>query len=563
LDKTKIVVIGLDGATLDLIKPWLEKSKLPNLARLARNGVYGNLITEFPPTTPVAWASFITGKNPGKHGIFDFGVRIKKDYKWVIANRNLIHGNSLWKILSLNGKKVGIIGVPMTYPPEKVNGFIIPGFLTPSHKILTYPSDLVEDLEKHIDNFSSMFEYPKYIEGAEDSFLRKWYHIMEIKAQTTFYLLDNYDCDFFMTYFLIIDQIQHFFWKYIDPQHPAFDLKKAEKYGNEVFKVYQRVDKLIGEILTKINGENVITIVMSDHGFGPVYKDVFINWYLEKLGFLKLKSDYDRKGNLINRCLLKVGLTQEKFVNFLKKSGLSKLVEIMPYNIAVKFYWGLPCSRPSLHDIDYSRTKAFSAGYCGQIFINFSQNESYKLLHSKETYEKFRVYLIDTLYKLKDPETNERIVDKVFKREELYRGSQVKYAADLLFTMKNMTYITRGTFEFSTDKALVGKPSNMESGWHRMNGILFIKGDYIKKGKTIENAKIVDIAPTILHIMGIPIPSDMDGKVLKDIFHPASELAKKEVSYQASYEEEETKYPFSFEEEKAIIKKLKNLGYIG
>lgn len=560
--KTKVFVIGLDGATFDVIMPWMKAGSLPNLAGLASNGISGELITAFPPLTPVAWASFMTGKNPGKHGIFDFGLNIEGSHQRTIVSRELIDGDSLWKILSQSGKTVGIIGIPLTYPPEKINGFIIPGFLSPSYMVSTHPPNLVKDLEREIDGFSRMYEYPKYLDGAEHSFLKKWHSITEATAQTTFYLMDRYNCDFFMTYFLITDQIQHFFWKYMDSQHPAYDEQKAKKYGNAVLEAYRQVDSIIGKILRKVDDKNTTVIVMSDHGFGLVYRDVFINQYLEKLGFLKLIRK--EKHGFTRRLISRAGLTQERFLDLLERSGASKLIGAIPYNFALKFYWGLPTSRQGLEDIDYSQTKAFSAGYVGQIFINFKRNESEQVIECEEKYEEFRDHLIKRLYELTDPETNERIVDKVFKREEMYQGPKVKYAADLLFTMKNMTYITRGSYEFSATGSLTGPPSNMESGWHRMNGLLIIRGSNIKRGETIVNAKIMDLAPTILHIMDVPIPQDMDGKVIKKIFKQKSEHVEKEIKYRVSIRRKEKKQVFlSKEEEDAIKERLKALGYLG
>jgi predicted AlkP superfamily phosphohydrolase/phosphomutase len=129
----KVIVIGLDGATLDLILPWVQKGLLPNFQRIIKKGIWGHLTSTIPPFTAPAWTSFMTGKNPGKHGIYDFMVREPGTYTSSSVNASFCDADSLWRIIGSEGKKVGVINVPMTYPPEEVNGFLISGMLTPSN----------------------------------------------------------------------------------------------------------------------------------------------------------------------------------------------------------------------------------------------------------------------------------------------------------------------------------------------------------------------------------------------------------------------------------------------
>lgn len=557
----KIFVVGLDGATFTVLDSWMKTGKLPNLARLTKDGTHGELESTFPPVTPVAWASFITGKNPGKHGIFDFQVRESDSYAVLVASRRLMEGESLWKLLSREGFKVGVIGVPMTYPPEKVNGFLIPGILTPMSRLSTYPPELLDELEREIPDFLQMFEHPKYIEGGEDVFLRKWHHISEIRSETTHYLMGKYKWDFFMLYFLITDQVQHFFWKYMDSQHPAYDPQKARKYGNAILEAYQKVDEIIGKILKKISDDTVV-IIMSDHGFGPVYKDVFINHYLEKLGLLKFDDRSKQSVNRYQWLMHKLGLTQERFIDLFSKLGLARLMEIVPYNMSVRFFWGLPTFRHGLCDIDYHRTKAYSKGYVGQIFINVKGRDPEGTVNPGEEYEELSDYLTKKLYELEDPQTGERIIDEIFRREDLYKGPHVNKAADLTFVMRNFTYITRGAYEFNAQKQLMTSPNNLESAWHRMNGVLIIAGSQIKSKAKVRRARIVDLAPTILHMMECSVPLDIDGRVIKEIFEPKSDIAKREVRYQRPAEKTKERYPWSKEEEEEIKERLRKLGYL-
>jgi len=519
--KVKVLVVCIDGASFDIIKTLIKKEKLPNFTELIKNGVSGNLRSVFPPCSPVACASFITGKNPGKHGIFDFEMFPEGSYKRVEVNSNFLEGDTLWKILSKNGKRIVIINIPMTYPPEKVNGVIIPGE-TPFGVIQTYPRSILGEIRSKIPDYVHPSEKAiNLVEGKEDYFLKNWYYVTNKNVEASIYLLEKTEWDFFAVYFEIVDQIQHFFWKYMDKQHP--DYIKANKYSNVIFRCYEKMDSIIGHIFKKVD-QRTIRIIMSDHGAGPLNKYVFINHWLKKLKLLNLKEETKSKKFEIRRWLAQVGLIQE---NLLKLSELTKplrILRILPANMIVRLYHSLPASRPTLSEIDYSITKAFAAGNCGYIYLNRKKRFPGGIVNSGGEYEELRRYISKRLYELKDPETGKKIVDKVFKKEEIYWGPYVDLAADLFFIMNDMTYVTRAGFEFNTRDCLTAKSSFMESAWHRMNGMFMMAGENLKVGATINNAQITDLAPTILYIMGIPIPSDMDGRVLKDIFkHRPSE----------------------------------------
>ena len=126
---SRFLVIGIDGGTFDLIRPWAEAGDLPNLARLMAEGVHGPLESTLPPVTAPAWSTFATGKNPGKHGVFDFILPMGGRYD--LVNATSIHAPTLWQIISEAGLKCGVMNVPVTYPPAPINGFVIGGMLSP------------------------------------------------------------------------------------------------------------------------------------------------------------------------------------------------------------------------------------------------------------------------------------------------------------------------------------------------------------------------------------------------------------------------------------------------
>jgi predicted AlkP superfamily phosphohydrolase/phosphomutase len=213
----------------------------------------------------------------------------------------------------------------------------------------------------------------------------------------------------------------------------------------------------------------------------------------------------------------------------------------------------------SFLDIDWSKTKAYSFGVWAPIYINLEGREPEGVIKPGKEYENLRDFLVDELYKLKDPETNEKIVNKVYKREELYTGPYADGAPDIMFMPKD-TYTAFGDFEFLSSSIV--SPSYW-SGAHRMNGIIVMNGPCVKEGVTIENAQLIDVAPTILYLIDLPIPSDMDGKVLTEAIKP-SYLVLNPVRY----EDAETgimpiEFKMTREEEQIVKERLRRLGYIG
>lgn len=557
---TSVLVIGLDGASFALIRPWMEEGKLPTFSMLSKNGVSGTLTSVFPPASPVAWTSFSTGKNPGKHGVMDFEMRQNADYTRTVVTGNHIDGKTLWVLLSESGKRVGVAYVPFgTYPLEEVNGFMIPGVFSPQNAP-TYPSSLKEELINEIDDFEmTMKPYP-YVPGMEEDYLRKITKATEKVAEVTLYLIEKYPWDLFMTTFFYGDSIQHYFWKYVDSQHPAYNSEEGRKYENSILEYYQKVDDIIKVILSKI-GKHTVVILMSDHGVGAVFRYVYINHWLRKIGLLKLKRE-SRNRSL--RRYLSRQLTRQGIFDVVEKTKLSRiLLKIVPSVFLTKEYESLLLgSRLTLSDVDWTQTKAYSAGWLGQIFINLKGRESSGIVKPGKEYNELREHLISKLYELKDPRIDERIVDKVFKREEIYWGPLISQAADLFFVMKNMKYVTyRHGFEFGPDLNSLTEPAIGQSATHRMDGILIISGPYIKRG-ILEDANIMDIAPTILHIMHVSIPSDMDGRVLKEIFKPRSDFARRDIKYTEPSVQRPKRKVFTKEEEKELEERLKALGYI-
>lgn len=562
---SNLFVIGLDGATFELIKPWAEEGELPNLSKIMREGVYGELESTIPTNSAPAWTSFVTGTNPGKHGIFHFNS-LGYQTKEYLMNRKSRRCKAIWNILSEKGKKVGIINVPLTYPPEEVNGFMIAGMDTPSREnTFTYPEGLYQEIKEAVGDYQ--IEAPladlARIRNNKDRrrFIKAVMNTLELRLTATKYLMDKYDWDFFFVVFMAADRIQHRFWKFMDKTHPHHSPIEAKKYGGVIFNIYKRLDGVVGELSDKLD-KNTILLIVSDHGFGPApVKYINLNKWLASKGLLTFKDN----------------LHKVKWLD-LSPFILHKLQLYMPlklrHYLRVKF-------RPlvnklqlasRLHNVDWSSTKAYADQHVevySPIWINLKGREPEGIV-SPDEYEDLRNHIIAWLRKLRDPDTREKMIERVYKREELFSGPNSYKGPDILVEWKNDAYKTRLSFGSIRDssKDFIGLISPQEtsqtiSGEHKRNGIFMIKGRYIKKGRQIIGARIVDLLPTILYCMDLPISQDIDGNVLVKAFKEDYINQRRIV-----YSRESTLWPkpdadiFSQEESERIRDRLRGLGYL-
>jgi predicted AlkP superfamily phosphohydrolase/phosphomutase len=463
----------------------------------------------------------------------------------------------IWTILSEKGKKVGIVNVPLTYPPKSVNGFMITGMMTPPKSDnFTYPPLLKEEVEKVVGG-STLDPLLTSLER-EDVFINEVFDSTEKMAKISILLTEKHESDLFMVVFNGTDYIQHRFWKYIDPKHPEYEAEKSAKYRKMFLQFYQKIDEILGNFL-KMADERTTLIVMSDHGFGPLHKYIHVNSWLMQMDLLKLRK---RPKTRLKRFLYKIGINPEKILNALFSIHLVNIriktnrTDEKLQNISNKFFL-------SFSDVDWHKTKAYSIG-SGSIYINLKGREPSGTVSPGQEYESLREQISTRLYGLKDPETGEFVIEKVCKKEEIYNGPHIDTLPDIVFIPKP-GYTTFEEHEFAA-KSVITQAKTL-SGTHRLNGILLMRGGGIKKSATLQDASIMDLAPTILYLLGLPIPTDMDGRVLEEAL-TSSYLRLNPIRY-----EEEAKDSTRFllkkrdevyedEDEEKIKSRLRALGYI-
>lgn len=507
-----VIVIGLDGATWKVLKPLCDQDKLPNIKRLMTKGIFGELESTFPPVTGPAWLSMATGKNPGNTGISDFLNRTGEQYSHGAINSSKFKENkAYWDYLDKKGVKINIVNYPMLYPPYKINGVMISGIGAPTEKNIVYPSSFRQELNKIANNYqvSLLWDTPKY-KNDLDLFLRDLDKLLQKRIRLNEYLLQK-EWDLMVTIFSVSDYLQHVMWKYWENQLLSPELTL------EFIQTWQRIDEGVGKLCSLLPSNTNILIV-SDHGFGPLRGNFLINKWLAQHGFLIKKTDI--RAGLKARFQNK--LIESQFggvMQALLKKRSPKIYNFFRHKVAPGF--AIP---PPLNQINISQTKAFASGYTssahGGIYVQNCDGVEYEATKER---------IINGLREFGDLHG---VKIDCYKREEIYWGAKVNLAPDILFKVNDHECNIQTT---KLDGQTLQKraPFANKSGSHRKEGVFIAYGPDIKDGSEILGAKIYDIAPTILHMFDLPVPDDMDGRVLKEIFKEGSEPAQREVRYQA------------------------------
>lgn len=555
---TKVLVVGLDGATPDLVERWVAENKLPFLKQMMQKGVYGKLKSTYPPISPAAWTTFATGYNPGKHGTYDFRDYDPRRYSCfadTIVDSNAFAGKSIWDLVGASGQKVGVITVPVTYPAWKVNGFMVSGYPTPdAAKSFAYPAEF----GKHIPPLTEDSTFFK--SASQSEVLKELIRITHLRTDVSIEELKKDDFGLFIMVIGATDRAHHDWWKFIDPEHPAYDEKEAALYGNYILDVYQAADACVGKFLEIVDDDTTV-IVMSDHGgmAHPKYHLNTNNW-LKTLDLLHptQKATQSKKG-------MKAAFKQFYRAKIRRLPYLEKIYRKLPQRLKTMATNLDSQNMMNLDLVNWKQTRAYRFPMYPPvegIMINVVGRQAEGCVQPGEEYEALRTRILDEARKLRDPRTGELIVLEAYRREELYHGERLETAPDLIL-------VTQDCFKGGTsiDSLISDVPLDVLSrlsGVHRMDGIILAQGPHIRKNARVEGAGIIDVAPTILYALDMSIPSDMDGKPLTSFFEE-SYTNQTTASYTDERKFEDVAsddYGYSEEEEESVRLKLEALGYL-
>jgi predicted AlkP superfamily phosphohydrolase/phosphomutase len=463
MNRKKVLVIGLDCAEPELVfEQWREE--LPNFKRVMDHGVWGKLESCIPAITVPAWSSMLSSKDPGTLGFYGFRNRADHSYeKNILANANSVQTDRVWDILSRAGKKVITIGVPQTYPPKPVNGIQVGCFLSPSTKNYdrpyTYPPSAMHEIEAAVGEY--LVDVLNFRTDDKDAILRQIYTMTERRFTLVKKWIVEKDWDFFMFVEMGTDRIHHALWKYHDPMHHKYEVHPV--YNTSIRDYYRYIDNEIGQVLELVD-DNTTVFIVSDHGAKRMDGGICVNEWLIKEGYLTLKA-YPTERTPMKNC-----------------------------------------------EIDWSKTRVWGdGGYYGRIFLNIEGREPEGIVKPNAA-EALRDELKTRFEAIVDPD-GENIGTVVFKPEEIYQQCN-GVPPDLLVYFGNLYWRSVGSVGYQTIYTFENDTGPDDCN-HAQFGMV-IKHDPALQGppggKELLGLQLMDMAPTILQQLNVPIPPDMQGK---------------------------------------------------
>ena len=535
----RILIIGLDGATFDVFRPLMAEGYLPCLKRLVGDGASGLLRSTTPPITPAAWTTFLTGVQPGTHGIIDF-ERYDVDTNKLIFNssQSVHHLRNLWNLLGEHGLKVGSINVPMTFPARKVNGFLISGFETPdTDSDFVYPPELRAELLSRWPDPISKTKWRRKAFGDTQLFRDNVDYMSNSfhqGAAMTRWLGDKYGWDVLMVVMKLVDNLQHKAWKYIDPRWSDADPVRRDI----VRAAFGEMDKAVADLVEYAREKDAAVMLVSDHGHGSLEAKVQPNLLLRRWGYLTTRGGLSRAGTRVRHLWDRSRGRNRRFA----RAGSIE------------------------HDLalDFSRTRAcvMHAGMAGFLYLNLLGRQPTGIVPPGE-YEQLRNELCDRFLsaecRARTPEGRlVQMFTEVHKPEELWGCSRENqpWLPDLLLTPHESFAVVRKIRGRDPVRWL---PYRRLEGTHRADGIFIAHGNGIVHSTSVR-AQIGDCTPTVLAMLGLPVPNDMEGRVLNEIFESPPEVERVTMKPIETVEAEEEIY--SEADLEKITERLSDLGYL-
>lgn len=546
--KPEILVIGLDAATMDLIEPWASAGHLPTLSRLIDEGVSARFLSTPNMHSASAWTSILTGLNPGRHGLYVFSDRDFATGRQVFFKGGDRAGDLITRHFARAGQTSGLLNVPMTYPAEGSAGsFMISGLDAPSlNEQAFYPASLRDDLLSRFPdyNFAPQAIGDLMSAGRIDEAIEAWMNLIETQTAAAEYLMDAHPVDFFMTVYTASDWGGHNLWKYSDRSHPSFDLEGAAKYGDALLSIYRALDRAVAT-LTARAGASAQVYVISDHGMGPHTGASYrLAGWLETKGYMARRSGAQARSSLM-------------------KAGRQVAKSLLPAAVKEKLKAGLSPQRMEriqavekdsfYASIDWQRTTCYTEPGRHVINVNLAGRNLHGVVAPAD-YDRVSDKLIEELMAWTD-ERGDKIVDRVARRGEVYRGPFTERASDLYVYWNRSVYLGDPPDE-------VRARGFWWSGDHVREGILIGKGRGIRNGVRLDLPVVYDLVPTILYLAGLPVPEGLDGRVVEEACTDEF-LADNAINIDKAVTDKNLDSASLTEsDEKLIEEKLRGLGYM-
>lgn len=528
------LLIGLDGATFTVLDPYMERGVMPFLAELSARGTRAVLRSIMPPLTPPAWTSLVTGKHPGQHGIFDFFQKEEAGSVYFsFASSQEVRSATIWTLASEQQRRITALNFPLTFPPPPVQGSIVPGGMMPWRQLRLgcHPPGLFERLQQ-IPGFNprEMLDMEleiKAIDGCPDEEFADFVelHIRREQrwAEVLHHLMASDPADLMAVMFDGVDKLQHLCWRFIDPasypEHPSAWEREMITLCDRYF---HSLDGLIAGIV-EAAGPEATVVLASDHGFGPT-RDVFhVNSWLERNGYLAWADGQDGGDR---------GETEVGFAEMTRH----------------------------VHALDWSRTVAYAATPSSQGIQIVDRVPGSEEPMPGQVRAKLTEEIAAKLRDVRRPHDGARLVEEVWTREQAFAGPFEELGPDLSLVLAD-----GGTMSILPSETVVARRPEAR-GHHRWEGIFLAAGPGIRAGASVEELSIVDVAPLLLHQLGLPAPEDMAGSVPEAIFEPG-ELERRPARRvpapaPALVSSPAAQVELDPEEQTAVMQRLRALGYV-
>jgi len=524
------LIIGIDGINLDLITRLLPSTTLPTFNSLKEDCPFGDLRSVIPTHSASAWASFFTGQTPAGHGVFDFKHRLP-DGHYRHAKPDSKH--TFWHQIGEHGYRVGVYNFPITYPPEHINGWMVSGMLSSDLNKFAYPEELNEVILRNFPDYILDTEWVLY-ENKPEKLIQDLTLMVNQRAQVGLFLLNNYPVHCFAMAIIASDRALHSLWRFLDPLHPDYDHDQAYKLQPAIHDLFLTIDSVLANILQNVENDPNL-ILLSDHGFQQSYWQFNVDSWLESNDWLVSER------------------SSRNFVSLIRKIETPK-IRSLRRQILPDMSRHLSAFTPG-GTVNWQKTFAFCPWTFNQgIRLNVKGRESQGIVSPGQEYENLRDEISDALMSARNPATGAAVISMVEKTEQVYSGNYIKEMPDLIFDVKP-------GYAIGTHRQQLYEHTGWVSGDHNLEGLVLIKSREMP-ASIINNARLIDIAPSILSTFGIPTPNYMDGKPL-DIF--STQNFSPPALPPSSKDDTGDLIPIkdlTTEEEEDLLNQLRNLGYM-
>ncbi|MGE0480441.1 MAG: alkaline phosphatase family protein, partial [Phycisphaerae bacterium] len=533
----RVMIIGLDGATFDVLNPMMDRGRMPNLKRFIAQGAAGVLMSTRPPITPAAWTTFMTGKGPGRHGILDFEKFEVSTHTLTFNSTYEIREKTLWELLSEKGLRVGSVNVPMTYPPKPVNGFMISGFETPSIDAeFTWPPSLKQDIFRVVPTYDYRTNWRRKAVGKKKILADNLEYISNSFDQgwnVAKFCGDKFGWDVLMVLYKLVDNLQHKAWKYLDPRTSHRYPEAAEMAA----QCFARLDVVLGQLFDYATDHGATTLIMSDHGHGSLDGKAQPNLLLKRWGYLTLRSAWDQAA--------------QRGAYWWHRLTKGKVTRFEQGNRGVDADLA----------VDWSRTQAcvIHAGIYGFLYLNLKGRGPHGIVEPRE-YERLRDDLVGRLSTAMTRTPRGQsvpIFSEVHKTEQLYGCSRDDNPdlPDLLLVPHPGLAVVR---KIRGRTPVRWQSEERLEGTHRIEGVLAMGGPHVRRGVRVDG-NIVDMAPTVLAALGLRVPVDMEGRVITEAFDVAPVIEREPPVRKIMEDHAEV---YTEEDKKILERRLSDLGYL-